>query len=385
MTADANVLDLARRDRAALFNEPRLHEAMATRGLDAVIASSPANVTYVSGAWIPLPILDTFALTTASGAQAIVVNEADAFHLGAYGSIADLRAFRFGPDSERAAFDLLRDVLTEHGLRNASVGIELGFLPLRVHQALTREFPEVDWLDAGPVFEHARVVKTPAEIEILRRACYLTEKAIQTGFALVAPGDTEKTLAARMQSCVLGFGADALLHAHVHAGEHSLVVHTLALEEAIRSGEVIHVDFGAVFAGYATDLSRNAVVGEPSAAQRDIYAKLYEIHLILGDLLRPGAPVDEIFRRVEPEFSVRGLSHPWGTIGHSSGLTIHEGFEIAKGSDAILEPGMVINFEPSHIEPGDARYHIEDTMVITEDGNELLSDFRPADSMFVIA
>jgi Xaa-Pro aminopeptidase/Xaa-Pro dipeptidase len=140
-----------------------------------------------------------------------------------------------------------------------------------------------------------------------------------------------------------------------------------------------------VFAGYSTDLSRNAVVGPPSSAQRDIYAKLYEIHLLALDVLAPGVSADEVFRRLEPEFASRGLVHPWATIGHSSGLTIHEGFELARGSDAILEPGMVINIEPSHIQAGDARYHIEDTVVITEDGSELLSDFSAADTMFVIA
>jgi Xaa-Pro aminopeptidase len=358
-----------------------MHDA----GLDAVVASSPANVTYTVGAWIPLPLLDTFVLTTASDEQAVVVNEADAYHLGAYGAVSDVRAYRFGPTSEQQALDHFGDLLREHGLERSVVGIELGFLPLRVHRALVREFPEVDWRDAGGVFEQARVIKTPAEIEILRRACFATEKAMQTGFALVAPGDTEKTLAAEMQGCVLRFGADALLHAHVHAGEHSLIVHTLALEEPIRPGEVIHVDFGAVFAGYTTDLSRNAVVGQPSSAQRDIYAKLYEIHLLTREALVPGVTADEIFRRIEPEFAARGLVHPWATLGHSSGLTIHEGFEIARGSQAVLEPGMVINYEPSHIEPGDARYHIEDTVVITEDGNELLSDFSAADAMFVIA
>ncbi|MDX6591314.1 MAG: Xaa-Pro dipeptidase [Gaiellales bacterium] len=379
----AALFDLARRDRRHLFNGSRLRAGIADAGLDAVIASTAASMTYTTGAWMPLSILSAFAVTTVDDRQGIVVNEADDYFLSEYSWVEDIRSFRFG-DSADVALSLLRELLSDLGLDRGTIGIELGSIPIDVHRALLENFPDVTWCDAGPVFEHARLVKTEGEIELFRAAAYMTDKAITTGFALVKPGDTEKELAAAMQSAALRFGADNLLHAHVHAGKHSTIVHTLSLEEPMRQGEVVHVDFGAVFAGYQTDLSRNAVIGAPDANQERIYQNLWEIHQVVIDAVKPGIPAEHLFQVVQPEFEKRGLVHPWGTMGHSTGLAIHEGFELSKGCQVPLEPGMILNVEPSHIEPDDARYHLEDSVLVTEDGCEVLSDYTSTERIFEI-
>lgn len=379
----AALFDLARRDRHHLFNESRLQAEIAGAGLDAVIASTAGSLTYTTGAWIPLAILSTFAVTTADNRQGIVVNEADDYFLNEYSWVEDIRAFRYG-DSPEVALGLLRDLLRDLGLERATIGIELGSISIDVHRSLLEFFPDIEWRDAGPVFERTRMVKTEGEIELFRAAAYMTEKAILTGFALVKPGDTEKELAAAMQSAALRFGADNLLHAHVHAGTHSTIVHTLSLEEPMRHGEVVHVDFGAVFAGYSTDLSRNAVVHRADAKQEKIYRDLWEIHQVVLGEVKPGIPAEHLFRVLEPEFRKRGLVHPWGTMGHSTGLAIHEGFELSVGCETPLEPGMILNVEPSHIEQGDARYHLEDSVLVTEDGCEILSDYSSTERLFEI-
>jgi Xaa-Pro aminopeptidase len=215
-------------------------------------------------------------------------------------------------------------------------------------------------------------------------AAYCTDKAIQTAFALTAPGATEKSLAALMQANVLALGADATGHTHVHAGVHSTIVHTLSLERPMRPGEVVHVDFGAAFAGYQTDISRNAVIERPNPRQREIYAGLLEIERLLIDRLRPGVAACELFELAVRAFEQRGLTHPWGTLGHSIGVSVHEGFEFAAGEETVLEPGMVVCIEPSHIEPSDARYHIEDTIVITDGEPRPISTFAPIDELFPI-
>jgi Xaa-Pro aminopeptidase len=385
LSAHRATFDRARRERRRLVNEPRLREAMAAQDLDAVIASSPANVTYTVGAWVSLPILHSFVVSSAGGERAVVINEADEYFLNEYAAVEDVRGFRFGPDAARDAFSLLGTVLGDFGLERARIGIELAFLPESVYAELRRAFPDVEWQDAAPVFTYARLVKTTEEIELFRAAARTTELAIEAGFAAVAAGATEKELAAEMQAAVLREGADGVLHAHVHAGLHSTVAHALSLEEAIRPGEVVHVDFGAVFAGYSTDLARNAVVREPSDRQLEIYHSLWEIHQLALALVRPGMTGDDLFRTVEPEFAARGLTHPWGTLGHSTGLDVHEGFEIARGSELPFEPGMIVNVEPSHIEPADARYHLEDSVLVTEDGYEVLSNQTSIDRLYAIA
>jgi Xaa-Pro aminopeptidase len=342
------------------------------------------NVTYTAGAWIPFPLLFAFVITTSSGEQAAVVNEADAYFLGAYSWIEDIRGFRFGPASDADALALLRELVHELGLRSSAIGIELSYMSHRAFAQVQEVLPAVRWADISSVFENARLIKTDAEIELFGAAAYVTDKAIQTAFALSRPGQTEKELAAGMQSNVLRLGADAIGHSHVHAGVHSTIVHTLSLEQPILAGEVVHVDFGASFAGYATDLSRNAVVDRGSARQHEIYRALWEIEQVLFEKLRPGVRAADVFSEAQQQFDRHGLVHPWGTLGHSTGLAVHEGFEFAERSEHILAPRMIVNIEPSHIERGDARYHIEDTVLITETGNEVLSNFAPVDDLFVI-
>jgi Xaa-Pro aminopeptidase len=378
------LFDRARRDRRPLFAAERLEQAMATRGLDALIAVSPANVTYTGGVWVPHPLLSSFVVTTASHEQRVVINEADEYYFNEYSWIDEIRGFRFGPHATDDALALLQEATGELGLERAVIGVELGEISGAAARQLEAALPSATLVEGHDAFEEARLVKTEAELELLTLANYCTDKAIQTAFALTAPGATEKSLAALMQANVLTLGADATGHTHVHAGVHSTIVHTLSLERPMAPGEVVHVDFGAAFAGYQTDLSRNAVVERPSRRQREIYSGLLEIERLLIEALRPGVAAREIFELAGPAFAARGLTHPWGTLGHSIGVSVHEGFEFSSGEDTVLEPGMVVCIEPSHIEQGDARYHIEDTLVITQADPRPISSFAPIDELFPI-
>jgi Xaa-Pro aminopeptidase len=349
-----------------------------------VIAVSAANVTFTGGVWVPHPLLSSFVITTASVEQCVVINEADEYYFDKYSWIEDVRGFRFGPNASEDVFELLRGAVADLQLGRAVVGIELGQMSRPAVEQLQLAFPDSTLVDAHDVFEDARLVKSPAELELMALAAYCTDKAIQTAFALTRPGATEKSLAALMQANVLALGADATGHTHIQAGVHSTIVHTLSLERPMLPGEVVHVDFGAAFAGYQTDLSRNAVIERSSPRQREIYGGLVEIERLLIDALRPGVAAREVFELGLAAFEQRALTHPWGTLGHSIGLAVHEGFEFSAGADTVLEPGMVVCIEPSHIEQGDARYHVEDTLVITDGAARPISTFAPIDELFPI-
>jgi Xaa-Pro aminopeptidase len=378
------VFDRARRDREGLLNVARLQDEIGRAGLDAVIASSQVNVIYTSGAYLAIDVVPVFVVTTASGERAAVVNEADAEFLRAYSTLRDVRSFRFGPNSEQDAVAAVGDALTDLGLGESSLGIEVAALSSARLALLKERCPRAHWRDAGPVFERTRMVKTERELEVLAAAASVTALAIEAAFAQSDRRDTEKSVAARIQANALLAGADDLSHANVNAGVHSTLGHSISLEKAVDPGEVIHVDFGAKFGGYCTDVSRNAVMAAPSDKQRDIYRRLFDIHLRLLDWLRPGLTAGEVFTRTEAEFARSGLTYPWGTIGHSIGLAMHEGFEMAAGSEVVLEPGMVVCVEPSHIEPGDARYDVEDMVVVREDGVEILSTGAETAAMYEI-
>jgi Xaa-Pro aminopeptidase len=152
----------------------------------------------------------------------------------------------------------------------------------------------------------------------------------------------------------------------------------------LRVGDVVHVDFGAVFGGYRTDIARNATVNATTDEQKNFYRPLWVARERMLEKMKPGVTAGELFRTGEAAIESEGLTYPWGTLGHSIGLSIHEGFEIVRGSEEILLENMVLNIEPSHIEPGKARYHLEDAVWITSSGAKLLSDFGSTEQPDVI-
>jgi Xaa-Pro dipeptidase len=379
------IFDRARRNRTHLFDGQRLRDAMEAAHVDALIATSGANVTYASGVWLPVILYPTFAVLTKAGPSTIVINEADAFFAREASFATSVVDYRVAPATIERSVDLVAGFVHETGLRPGStVGIEPDHLSHATYLALTQRIAGINWIDGTDIFEKARLIKTPGEIEILRAAARSADQAIADGFTAAHSSTTEKGLAADIQSRALALGADSLLHAAVHSGPHSTVVHALSLEEPVREGEVIHVDFGASFVGYATDISRNAVVGRANERQRTIYQELWEIEQVAFQAIGPGRRSDEVFDAVRRAFESRHVVHPWRGIGHSIGLSIHEGFDIGPDSSVVLEPGMVVNVEPSHIEPGDARYHLEDTILVTADGHEILSDFSQTDRLVEI-
>jgi Xaa-Pro aminopeptidase len=115
-----------------------------------------------------------------------------------------------------------------------------------------------------------------------------------------------------------------------------------------------------------------------------LYARLFEIEQAMLEIIRPGVLVAEVWEAGQRLFADRRLEHPWATLGHSVGLSLHEGFEISAGVDVPIEENMVIAIEPSHIEPRDARYDIEDMVAVTAQGAERMSAFLDTQRMFQI-
>jgi len=374
----ANLFDAVRSDRRGLVNMDRLIGEMQRRGLDAVVATSPPNVTYSAGSLLRSGALLTFVLTRANGEQTVVINEADAYFFKTSSWVEDVRDFPYAATTAIAngkALTCLRDSIAESLGASARIGLESAYLPAIWYRELERVLSSVSLEDANPVFDFARLVKTPREAEVLDLAAYCTDKAIAMAFAMASPGITERELTSHMLSNLLLLGADGLDHGRALSGEHSTVVHAWPSAKCLTEGEIVHADIGGSFAGYVTDIGRNAVVGTHTAKQHRIYQALYEVQLNLLDKVRPGVTGAELHEFGKRYMKAAGLVHPWGTFGHSIGLSVHEGLELSTGSTQPLEVNMVLNLEPSHIEATDARYHVEDTVLVTDEGPRVLSSY----------
>jgi len=236
---------------------------------------------------------------------------------------------------------------------------------------------------APPLVERARMVKDAAEILRIRRAVELGASLFRIACKKIQPGVTEVEVAAAMEYEARCAGAEGMSFPTILAsGMRSAIVHGRAsLARIPRRGFVV-CDFGVILAAYCSDRTRTVHVGRPSAEARGLYEAVLEAQLAAIAAVGPGvtcAEVDGAARRVLRRRKLaRHFTH---STGHGLGLEIHEAPRLAVGQGQKLEPGMVITIEPGAYVPGKWGVRIEDVVVVTPSGCEVLT---PTDKELVI-
>jgi Xaa-Pro aminopeptidase len=236
---------------------------------------------------------------------------------------------------------------------------------------------------APPLVERARMVKDAAEILRIRRAVELGASLFHIACKKIRPGVTEVEVAAAMEYEARCAGAEGMSFPTILAsGTRSAIVHGRASGARIPRRGFVVCDFGVILAGYCSDRTRTVHVGQPSGEARRLYEAVLEAQLAAIAVVRPGATaaeVDGAARRVlRKQKLARYFTH---STGHGLGLEIHEDPRLAEGQTQKLEPGMVITIEPGAYVPGKWGVRIEDVVVVTPSGCEVLT---PTDKELVI-
>ena len=179
-------------------------------------------------------------------------------------------------------------------------------------------------------------------------------------------------------------GADVMNFTFLGCGLRSFLWHGWPGANAFEPGKVVTTDVGGSFRGYWSDVARTAVVGKPSDKQRELFDKLYQIHVKTIEAIKPGLRASEIYRICETAYEEVGLPFWMPHIGHGIGLGLHEYPMLNPHVDQELLPGMVLNVEPAHVEPGVEGYHLEDLVQVTGDGVKPLTNMHRWPELFVI-
>jgi Xaa-Pro dipeptidase len=363
----------------------RFRQALQASGYDAVVAISPENTWYLSEAMIDTQreLLERVAIVAwAPGRDPIyIVCTNEEVQARKESWIQDVRGY---VEYQQSPMQFLADALRELGAAGGKVGIEKWFLSLTYFEELSRLLPDAEFVDARPFFDRVRVIKTPEEIRRLEAACAATDRSIRTAFEAARPGMTERQVGARLTTELLAGGAQALALQVLAAGADSESTHQRAREYVLQRGDLMRTDCGGVFdGGYMTDLARTISVGAASRRQRDLYAFMWDEHERLIGMLRPGTRCEDIYRSHVAAFQRKGWEMLRPHIGHSLGIGPHEYPLIRPGETAELQPGMCISIEPSHFEPGVGKYHLEDLVLVTDDGPRVLSRTADWSRLFV--
>jgi Xaa-Pro aminopeptidase len=223
--------------------------------------------------------------------------------------------------------------------------------------------------------EALRMVKSPGEIALIRRSVETNSRAFETTVPRVRPGMKEQDLAAELEYRMRRLGAERpSFETIVAGGARSALPHAQPTGARLAVGQLVVVDMGALQGGYCSDMTRMLFLGSPSAKVKRAYRAVLEAQLAAIDAVRPGvstARVDAVARKVLKTY---GLAEAFvHSTGHGLGLEIHEPPRIGKRDKIRLAPGMAITIEPGVYIEGFGGIRIEDTVVVTQTGCEILT------------
>jgi Xaa-Pro aminopeptidase len=229
--------------------------------------------------------------------------------------------------------------------------------------------------EAPALVEQARMMKDEDEIACLRSAVLLGASLFDYALEVIRPGVREAEVAAEMEYAARQAGAEAMsFETIIASGERSALPHGRASQAAIPGEGFVVCDFGVILSGYCSDMTRTVYVGRPSAEARGVYQAVKQAQQAAVDAVGPGISVSEIDCAARKSLQKNGLAKYFThSTGHGVGLEIHEAPRVATGQTEILQPGMVITIEPGVYVPGKWGVRIEDMVVVTESGCEVLT------------
>ena len=262
------------------------------------------------------------------------------------------------------------------GRKRLVAGIESEHLTLASRALIMRQLSgRVRLRNTAGVVERPRMVKDAEELERIRAAAKLGDSLFEVALPLVRPGTAETSLAAEMEYAARRGGAEEMsFPTIVAAGPRSALPHARASSNRVPRRGFVLFDFGVILAGYCSDMTRTVCVGRPTAEERRIYQAVLEAQLAAISAIRPGVAVGEVDRAARMVLRGAGLSRYFThSTGHGVGLEIHEPPRVAAGQQERLQPGMVITVEPGVYLARRGGVRIEDMVVVTRSGCEVLT------------
>jgi Xaa-Pro aminopeptidase len=276
------------------------------------------------------------------------------------------------------AFAVLSEMLRERGLGRARIGVDLEFMPAADFARLAAALPEIDWVDGSEVVRRLRAVKSSREIDRIRRACALADAGFHALAGGIRAGHTPRDMTRLWRD---GVGAEA-----ARRGETALTGMWDYMSVgpdpwsgggSVAPGAILKADVGCLIDGYTSDTARSFVSGEPDRRASDIHAALSDAYAAGLAAIRPGARMADVFTTTIGAMRAAGYpGYRRGHFGHSIGASVgsEEWPFFAADSDIVLEPGMVLAFETPFYGKGIGALTIEDSLVVTETGIEVLND-----------
>ncbi|MCD8014876.1 MAG: Xaa-Pro peptidase family protein [Lachnospiraceae bacterium] len=255
------------------------------------------------------------------------------------------------------------------------IGYEREDLSLDLFLTLQEQNSGWKWLDVSPVMKKARLVKSEMEIARLRESASVAKAAMEYAKELLLPGKKELEVVAGLEYFMRRNGSEGVpFTMKVLTGENAVRTVNLPGNREIQEGEIVLLDFGATIHNYASDWTRSFCIGKANENQRELYRLVWEIERSCIAMIRPGVTYGQLMQKAFE--MIKG--HPWEDyfnpyLGHSIGISSQEWPPINPDTNQVLTENMVITIEPGVYVPGVGGVRIEDEVLVTAAGHEILT------------
>jgi Xaa-Pro aminopeptidase len=345
----------------------RLQSALAANRLDGLLITHLSNVRYLCG------------FTGSAGAVFLSEGKSVFFTDGRYKEQANLevqgaRVVVARKSPLAAAGEWLADHAKKFGVK--TLGIEAEHMTVAERSRLAKALPSgLRLREAPPLVEQARMIKDAEEVERLRAAVLVGASLFDVILQTIRPGVKEIEVAAELEYAARRAGADGMsFETIIASGPRSALPHGRASDAKIPARGFVVCDFGVILAGYCSDMTRTVQMGRQNGQMRTIYSAVRDAQQAAIEAVRAGVSTGEVDQSARKMLRNKGLARYFThSTGHGVGLEIHEAPRLAVGQKVVLQPGMVITIEPGAYIPGVGGVRIEDMVVVTGNGCQVLT------------
>ncbi len=264
---------------------------------------------------------------------------------------------------------------SEHGITGMTVGVNDGVRAVDLLDM--KECLDVSFANGTGVLERMRLIKSGEERDFLRKAAEIADKVMSEAIKYIRPGLIERDISNRIKELFMECGGQGLaFDSIVASGPNTSRPHYNKDDRSIEEKDIIILDFGCRYNGFCSDISRTVFVGEPTEEQRKIFDIVVRANTKAEELVKPGVTAEQVDLAARTVIREAGYGHCFlNRTGHGIGMAVHEGPYIKEGNDQVLEPGMSFSVEPGIYIAGRFGMRVEDIVLVTENGREVLNKY----------
>lgn len=335
---------------------------MADRGLNGLLVTSRQNVFYLSG------------FDGSSGDLFITLDAAYIMCDFRYTQQAQQQASMYmATDVSKGIYHVINNIISYHKL--SQIGVEDRSISQAVYHGMKKSITGATLVSIGGLITEMRMIKDELEVENLEKAAWIGDLAFQETIKKIRPGISEIEIAAELEYVMRKNGASGTsFDTIVASGINSAKPHGTASDKLLEDGDFVVMDFGCIYNGYCSDMTRTVAIGGVSPEQQKVYQAVLFTQLKMVNQVSAGKPcvqLDHIARNLLNTF---GYSEYFGhSLGHGVGIDIHEAPTLGPKSQQTLEPGMLVTIEPGVYFADNFGVRIEDSVLVLEDEIKILT------------